>query len=69
MWRQVVAHWVCRVNAVAGDPVDVPVPSRPPQVRGPAGRRPRLSASALHQTPDSADFVGIKTYLSPLPSP
>ena len=40
----------------------------PPQVRGPAGRRPRLSASALHQAPDSADFVGIKTYLSPLPN-
>jgi hypothetical protein len=25
--------------------------SRPPQVRGPAGRRPRLSASALHRAP------------------
>ena len=33
MWRQVVAHWVCRVNAVAGDPVDVPAAAlafRPP---------------------------------------
>jgi hypothetical protein len=47
-----------------------PGPNYPARRRsgGPAGRRPRLSASALHQTPDSANFVGIKTYLSPLPN-
>jgi hypothetical protein len=33
--------------------------------RRPAGRRPRLSASALRGAPDNADFVGNNTCLSP----
>jgi hypothetical protein len=47
MWRQVVAHWVCRVNAVAGDPVDVPVQNIPPA----AGQGARPAAALAFRPP------------------
>jgi hypothetical protein len=70
MWRQVVAHWVCRVNAVAGDPVDVPVPY---PARRRSGARP--AAALAFQPPPcikrrTAPILSEsrRTYLSPLPN-